>query len=212
MKEYRNWSYKVITKEQAEVKGNYYVFNYENGVLRRWDKYVKFDLIKKSYVLLEGESPEDLIEEYYDERYFFAIIKITELSVGIKVFTFDNYEGSLIELRERFAVDVHDNYVGSEIIFDPVTGIPDFSQTEKRFYNPSVNPDDCLFQCFYNDDDGSLLRIEYNSYHTDPYGQDGKWFFDNPESLQALMNLTGISQDLVNYYVSPYILPSSPGV
>lgn len=56
MEEYRNWSNKVITAEQAIAKGDYDIFEYENETLRRIDNYIGHTLISETYVLLAGKT------------------------------------------------------------------------------------------------------------------------------------------------------------
>lgn len=208
MIEYRSWSYKLITKEQAEAKGDFYVFIYENQALKRWDTFMENRLLGSTYILMVGESQLDMLNSYYKPGFFFSVAEVDALPMGITVYSLFHYQEKELHQMERFALDLHDNIVGSEIIFDPSDGIPDFPQTQKRYYDSSINPDDYLFESFYNED-GSLNRIEYNSFHTDPCGQDGEDFVDNPESLKAFMVLADISQELLDYYVSPYVLPSS---
>ncbi len=140
MKEYRNWSNKVITEEQAIAKGDYYIFEYENESLRRIDNYIGHTLISKTYVLLAGETHNDLIASYYDPKYFFAVIEVVTLPFGIKVHSRFIYDDIVLKFIERFAYDNYDNIVASEIIFDPSTGVPDFSQTNKLYFDHKINP------------------------------------------------------------------------
>jgi hypothetical protein len=112
------------------------------------------------------------------------------------------------EIRINELFDANYDCIAHEWISDLISGTPDYHSTVKYFYDRSISPDYILFKCFYDDEDGKFNSIYYNNYHIDDDGHESMRFSDDPEEIQELRALTGISQQLMDYYLSPRVIPN----
>jgi len=106
-------------------------------------------------------------------------------------------------------IDLFDNNydcVGTESIDGTEMETPVYERTIKWYYDREINPDRELFTVRF-DGDGELIQIYFNNYHHHPDGQESIVFDASVEDLLELRNLTGISENLANYYTQVRVTP-----
>ncbi len=99
--------------------------------------------------------------------------------------------------------DPDDNQVACQFL--DINGVPNYKETEKYYFAPSAVAvlDDYIFRCEYNED-GSLREIYYcNSLNE----QDSMLLNSSSGDIKYLMSTHGISQNLMDYYLSPDVIP-----
>jgi hypothetical protein len=83
---------------------------------------------------------------------------------------------------------------------------PMYDQTLKTFYNRTVDPENEIFDCKYNED-GKLDYIRYNAYSY----QDSIWFAEDgrpgKEDIPTLCEYVGLTMAEMEYYLTATLLP-----
>ncbi|HEX8561774.1 MAG TPA: hypothetical protein VF676_02230 [Flavobacterium sp.] len=87
-------------------------------------------------------------------------------------------------------------------------GVYDFEITRKFYYDRAINPERELFECTYHETTGNLLQLYWNNYHIDEDGQESFVLLNTPSDIQTLINLTGMSQELAEYYMDSDVVPN----
>lgn len=179
-----------------------------NGAIKTKEYFLDGEFFALYYYRLPNENIQEVLQNNIVPGHSLVIVDKVIYTDGYlleKNFTY-NPEMELNSISNTL-FDPNGEAIGYEWIDDLVNNIPDYTLTKKYYYNRSVNHDDNLFECSFNND-GSLLEIYYNSYHTEPTGQDSEVFFNTPEDISTLRQLTGISQQLAEYYMVPQVTPN----
>jgi hypothetical protein len=100
--------------------------------------------------------------------------------------------------------DSDNNQIGAEMFNN---GIIAYEDTIKEYYDLDVNPEDPIFICSY-DNGGTLIDIDAPNEHLDPDGQEREVYLNQPDHIAILMAITGITQELMDYYMSPDVTPN----
>lgn len=198
----------LVHKNQTpQLKSYYKVYN-SNGRIKQMEKFYEGKLKGLIYYKDLDESHQQILDNIFVPGKFLSIVESETRSGGYileKEFYF-SIDG-MLSSRSNMLYDINKDLIAAELITDLNTGIPDYNNTEKFFYDRNVNPDEYLFNCRY-DEDGRLKELYYNNHHNNSDGQDSFLLDDSPEDIQELRELTGISQQLAEYYMSPNVIPN----
>lgn len=195
----------IITLRQALALGKYH------------KQYIHSDGIKKEELFYEGKlrilvyykSKHETHEEILAVGLIDGRITIREIEYFgdyrlERDFIYDKKSVLCLYCNELY--DPNNYMVAHE--FRNLDGAVDYSETEKYYYpinhKPDLVYDGYLFRCEYGHD-GSLLEVYFEYPNSHP--QDAMYFYDEPSSISKLMAHAGISQTLMDYYISPDVIP-----
>ncbi|MCG8574742.1 MAG: hypothetical protein MI810_07650 [Flavobacteriales bacterium] len=206
-KRYKKLSGQYITEKEATQLTDYSIEHWINGK-RKWvDRIMRNQLISADYYLDAGETHKSVLASDFGSYKTISIIEL-EIFGEYNLEKGSFYEnGILIALTNRL-FDQNYEMVGTEWVDDLIEKVPEFDVSAKLYFDREVNPDRELFEVRFNED-GSLFEIDYNNFHIHPDGQESIVFDDSPEDIAELRELTGISENLANWYVSNRVPPTT---
>lgn len=201
--EYEGW----ITEQEALYKGNYekVFFDVNNLVLKK-ELYADNVLKKLYFYSLSKETYTEHIEQYQQPNL-----------LSISFIELENH-GEFI-FKQAFDYSIKSEFIGTnQGLYDRHKKLIakgwknehdqyEYDSCKKYYYDPAINPDDEVFNCWFNDD-GELMELYWSNRHIDPSEQESFVLFNTPEDIETLMRLTGMSQELAEYYMVPEIEPS----
>ncbi len=205
---YKNYSRQFVTEQQIQNIDRYYKSFFDaNNVLIKEELYSEKKLMALIYYNSNNENHQTIISNNSSVGYtwvniieykFFSEYKLE------KVFEYDidGTEGGI-------ALNLYD--LNSELIsygHKDVNGIYDYSITHKLYYDRNINPERELFVCTYQKNTGALLELYWNNYHIDSDGHEAIVLFNTPADIQTLITLTGMSQQVAEYYMISEIIPN----
>ena len=122
-----------------------------------------------------------------------------------KVFDYGNSH----TLKSIYTVvcDKHGNHIAHSYTEDLVNEIPYWNATKKYYFDSSIRPNGSLFECVF-DDDGKLIPITIEIEELNMGDHDGTWIYDDEDGIEELMQITGMSKELAQYYLSTEIIPN----
>jgi hypothetical protein len=208
---YLDYFGKSISQQQASNLDEYYIVYSVNDKRKKSELIKNNELYRVYYYLDENESENEalsILKSHY-ELSFFVIIEIKiignyryEIAKG-----FIN-EGELTSKNHALYNNLTNEFIAEEYI-DLETNLPIYEETVKMFYNRSFDPENVIFEGFYNED-GSLDYIKFNYYESYPH-LDCIWFgtdgLEGEEDIPTLCQHTGLNIEFVNYYLNASILP-----
>lgn len=202
--EFSGW----ITKKEALSTGNYEkVLLDENQVFIRKEIYVEHGLKRLCFYNIPKVRYTELIDQNQQAN-LLSIVFVEFENHGELVFRQAfNYSlqgkffGTNLELYDSNIKLIASGWKNEEGKYD------DYEHCKKCYYNPAINPDDVVFDCWFTKE-GELMELNWNNEHIDPTGQESFVLFNTPEDIETLMQLTGMSRDLAEYFMVPEIEPS----
>lgn len=207
---YKNNNKEIITKQQALQLDEYYKSYYNDNILIKEETHYGGNLHSVSHHNINNESHQTMLNDLYISIDFgFSIVDHTTYPNQYKLEKTSIYknENGALAGRTTNMFDPNGELVGSETFNDSEV-IPQFSNTLKYYYDRSINPFTHLFEVKYNKDTGAFWHFIFNQEHTDPFGQDSFVLLNTPEDIQRLINITGMSQELINYYLVASVEPT----
>jgi hypothetical protein len=198
---------KEVSETQAYQLGEYVKIIESNGMPKIKYKMLSGQCYHIKYYKDNSETELQVVNTLVSDQKPFSIIEVSTVLNNHRLEKSNVYspEGLLVE-KMNILYNVYDDVVATEVIVDVNLGTIDYDYTKKYYYDPAINPKTFLFQSYF-DENGSFEKIYYNSLHTDPDEQDSEVFLNTPQDIQRLRDLTGISQQLANYYLSPNVIP-----
>jgi hypothetical protein len=124
------------------------------------------------------------------------------------------------ELKQQFSYDLAGVLTGTILeLFDSnqklvahgykdANGDYEYDRTRKYYWDSNINSEEELLECTYYENSGLLWELNWNNFHIDKDGQESLVLLNTPADIQELRDLTGMSQDLADYYMSSEIIPS----
>jgi hypothetical protein len=192
----------VVTQQQASLLDKYWKNYEENNVLKKKEFFIDQQLVTTVYYKSPSESVNEILTQFAG-----ANLQIRTITfIGTKEYEQNDVysAGELIE-RYNYLYDQNKDVICREEI-NLVTGLPIYEETKKYYFDRSLDPENELFDCRYNED-GVLEHIEYNMYEF----QESKWFWEGgvpgESDIETLRGLTGLTQQEMNYYLSAALLP-----
>lgn len=205
---YKNVFDELIHENQTPQLKDYYKVYNVNDQVKQMEKFYEGKLQALIYYKDVNESHQQIMNDLFTLGKFISIIEKEAKSGGYILEKEFHYNGEgVLSSRSNLLYDVNRDLIAEEWITNLATGIPDYDKTKKFFYDRNVNPDEYLFDCRYDEMSGKLAELYYNNHHINSDGQDSILFDDSPEDILELRTLTGISQQLAEYYVSPNVIP-----
>lgn len=180
-------------------------------------QYIEVDKIRKEEVFYHkgdrvaqliiyrdsNESHQDILDTKKPDNELITIRETEKIGNYRLEKDFEYDKNAKLYLYFNALYDPEDNQVACQFL--DINGVPNYKETEKYYFAPSAVAliDDYIFSCEYNED-GSLREIYYCD---SPEEQDSMLFHDSPEDIEHLMLREGISQELMDYYLSPDVTP-----
>ena len=202
---YKNSQNNFITYQQVLMLDDYEKVYMENDVIIKEETFYKEELMGVS-IFNNTESHQVLINNNQFSGYkWINIVEITNYTNEYKLYKRYGYNlngvlnGINLELE-----DTNKNIIAFG--YKNVSGNYEYNRTRKYYFDNSINPNGELFECTYKDN-GELWGLYWNNEHINNSGQDSIVLWDTPEDLQQLIDLTGMSQELAEYYMSSEIEP-----
>lgn len=198
--EYEGW----ITEQEALSNGNYEkVFLDESKLVLKKELYVD-NVLKRLYFY---NIPKDKHTDYIEQNQQTNLLSIAFIQL-------ENH-GELT-FKQAFDYSIKGEFLGTNLgLYDRnkkliakgwknEQGQYEYDSCKKYYYNPAINPDDEIFNCWFNDD-GELMELYWSNRHVDPSEQESFVLLNTPEDIETLMQLTGMSRELAEYYMVPEI-------
>lgn len=193
----------IISETESLAKGDYLKRFFLDGKLEKEEEYFEGRLSLESFFIEKNASHEEVLSSQLKDR----PIAIVEVEYYKKY-----------RLEKYFYYNIQGiNVFFSNVLYDPnnlkvaaeegENGIVYYDRTMKEYYDLSINPDSYLFSILYNKE-GEISDIHYPNEHIDPDGQEAIGFGTTPAEIQRLIKISGISEPLMNYYVTPNVIPS----
>lgn len=206
-KSYEDFLGRPISEKQALEQANYSIIYKENGELRLKEKFLDGEFFLTEYYKKPNQDIADAMLEVYTPG---KMVVIIESSI-ISNYRFDkeyihDREGVFIE-RSNVLYNTQGDLIAHDYICDLITEIPEYENTRKFYYDRSLVQNHCVFDCIYNVD-GTLYQLYYYNYEFDPDGQESFVLTSTPEDITTLMEFTGMSRALAEYYMSPDVKPN----
>lgn len=154
----------------------------------------------------DNENHQKLVSTFFQNKYKAFTITDHQRYIG----DFELYKGygysqnGILLSRGNTLYDANHYAIGSEIFFDQ-NSLPSYDWSFKSYWNLKENPDDEIFKCRYHRTTGKLLYIRFENAHLNPLGQASKMLYEG--DIGKLIDLTGISQELAEYYMVPEVIP-----
>ncbi|MES2619109.1 MAG: hypothetical protein V4613_14625 [Bacteroidota bacterium] len=205
---YKNNLGNMISEKQALWLSEYRKVHNVNGVVKQEEEFFKGNFVRLYYYKDQNETHQQIMANFFISG---KLITIIERETVASVYTLEksfnyNANGNLAGKGNR-VFDANNDLIAHEEIWDLNSNVPKYELTKKYYYDRNINPEKYLFECSYKDN-GTLGLLYYNNEHFNPDEQDSEVFDDSPQDIQTLRDLTGISQDLADYYVSSEVIPN----
>lgn len=204
---YKNSLDKFISSQQASILTEYKKVFLEGGIILKEEEYYEDELLGVYLYNNTNVAHENLINNNQSLGYKWFVI--------VEIIPYNN----LFLLKKLYHYDIVGSFIGTTLeLYDPngeliafglkdASGNYDYSRTQKYYYDRNINSDYHLFVCTY-ESNGDLWGLDWNSEHTNFTGQDSFVFENTLEHVQEVMQLTGLSQDMVEYFMSSEIEPN----
>ena len=203
--EYKNSKGELITEEQSINTDTFNKCYFKNDEVQKIERYFERELMGVSVYNTELNH-DTIIQNNQIKGYkWIKIIETTEYENNYKLFI--NYNYSLNGLFNGQNIHLEDH--NSEIVAHgnkDSEGNYDYDLTRKLFFDRDINPERELFECTYKEN-GKLWELYWNNLHIDDNGQESFVLLNNQEDIKKLIELTGISKELAEYYMSSEIIP-----
>jgi hypothetical protein len=204
---YLNFLGSEISQIQALNSKEYTKVTEVNGSPKRKEYLANGNVYFIQYYKDPGETEQQIVNLLIGEGKKFSIIERQTVlgNYQLEKSRIFSVAGQLVAMSNEL-YDPYGKQVATETIDNVSAGVPDYVYTKKYYFDPSINPETFLFESYFNED-GSFDKIYYNSLHTHPDEQDSEVLTDDPQDVQRLRDLTGISQQLADYYLVANVIP-----
>ena len=204
---YRFDNGEFLSPAEAERVGDFLKCHYKNEELIKEERFYKNELKGLNFYVQDNMDHQSIIQKHGSPKYKWYRLLAFEW--------FGKYK-----LEKVFAYEDAAQLSGINLsLYDPngeciaygsqdAKGQYDYAGIRKYYWDRSINPGYELFECSYYEDSGLLLELEWFNFHIDPQGQESFVLLDEPADREKLKELTGMSDDLIDYYMSPEIVPS----
>ena len=194
-----------ISQQQALVSSDYGIRYLEGNVIQKEERYLKGELRDLRFYNVSRESHEAIWNAEYISGLGFSIVEVEY---------FGDYR-----LEKTYSYDENFFHYGFDnVLYDPNDikicseagkgGVADYNLTMKEYFDPKIYDDGPVFICFFDDRDGSFESIEFPNEEICNLGQEREVFFNTPADIEIIRGRTGISKELMDYYLSPNVIPN----
>ena len=207
---YKNKDRVLILQQQAVEEAEYYKCFYNNDILIKEVLYLNGVLYGIHYHNRTNEKHQEILTLHYThDDLEFCIIDHVFYNNGYRLEQLSSYENEKGDLvgRTNCLFDGDNELVGHEMFLRENT-IPEYQSTKKYYYDKGINPVDHLFEAVYHKSNGAFDYITFNQNHTDPFGQDAFALSNASEDIQRLIEITGMPQELIDYYLTANVVPN----
>jgi len=206
--EYKNKYGKSITMQQAESLEQYIKVYFDGGQIKRKETIYKGNLLGLVYYKDINESHQDILNT--EMTAVGIIIREIEFFGDYRLEKDFFYNEVSIITRYFNALYDPNNFLIARESLDE-NGSVNYLETFKFYYDVNIteNPEYYVFKCTYSQD-GSQVKVNFPNDHLDIYRQESLFYSNALAHTQDIMNFSGISQTLMDYYMSPDVTPSGP--
>lgn len=205
---FRNDYGSFVSESQKNVLDKYYVSYYDNNLLIKEESFYKGELMGLYVYNLNNQSHVNILTNYGTASYkWINIVEYQIYNGGFKLERTFGYDlDGTLDVTQLSLYDSNSELIAHSIL--DAAGNPKYENTRKYYFDRDVNPNDALFWCTYREDTGVLIELYWNNYHLDDTGQESFALLNTPDDIQQLISLTGMSQQLAEYYMSPNVIPN----
>ena len=201
---FENSNKESITHEQAISSGDYTKVYSDSGVIKKREIYRQGILMYIDYYKTSEESEASIVN-MLSHLVPFTIFE-TEIIANKKVEIEKSFTGTNLKIKQRSLYD-ENNYLICEENYDISEDLPIYNRTRKYHYDTALDDLFPIMTAYYNAD-GSLNRIEYDTYRSDQdalrFYSDGTSGVDDMKTLAKVLNIT---MSEMNYYLSAALKP-----
>ena len=195
-----------ITLQQAENLGDYIKRYIDQGNIIKEEIILRGDLFYKIFYKQPNQTHQDILNA-----------ELTPDTKKLVVREIENFGDYMLE--KDFFYDGQGQSIGStNTLFDPnniliateniINGVTQYEySSSKEYYDLDIYPDGPVFISEF-DENGSFVEIYYPNEDIEPDGQESEVFSNSSADLARVMARTGISQDLMDYYLIPDVTPT----
>lgn len=205
--QYKNSQGTIITAQQAREIEDYFKSYYNGVTLLKEEEFYQNKLMGLLYYNNKNENHLTIVNDNSSSSYKWITIIEYEYFNGYKLEKQFGYK-----LNGTFTgIDLSLYNVNGELIahgYKNADGNYDYERSRKYYWDRNVNSDDELLECTYYENNGLLRQLYWNNFHIDEDGQESFVLLNTPEDIQKLIDLTGISPELAEYYMSSEITPT----
>lgn len=204
---YKDKQGNFITENQINQVNQYSKAYFDNNILIKEERYYEGKLMGLCYYNINIDH-QVIINDNNNSLYkWISIIETEDFNGGYKLKKRFGY--SPTGILNGINLELYDN--NGELIafgYSDANGNLEYDRSKKYYWDRNLSPKDEMFECTYREDTGELFELYWNNYYLSNDGQESFALHNTPEDIKTLMTLTGMSQQLAEYYMSPEIIPN----
>ncbi len=202
---YKDIDGELLTEQQIKELDAYCIECYLNGILEK-EELILSGRVASVKIYNNSNQPHPTILASYGPSFGLAIVDIEMIS-NYKLLTYFDYNRTnTLESKWIELYDLAGNRIGKGKS-DANDNI-DFSTLEKYYWDFDRNRYEPVFLCSYDANTGQLESFYFTDEATDHVNQTDFTLYNNPSDIQEIMDNYGVSQTLMDYYLSPDIRPN----
>jgi len=206
---YKNIQGNLITYQQSLQVDEYYKAFYENDLLVKEEAYYQNELYGITYYNINDDTHTTILSSNFSSDVEFNIVDEVTYSNGYYLKSSSSYSdvSGMLSGKTNRLYNPNGDLVGNELFLED-DNTPQYQSTYKYYYDRNINPLTFLFEVKFDNITGDFDYITFNEEHKDLLGQDSFALTNSSEDIQTLKDITGMTQELVDYYLSPSVIPT----
>jgi hypothetical protein len=198
---YKNAKGTFITLEQIQALEEYRKVYFLNKVLVREEVFYQGEVNEEYIHNHNSESHEAIIANHPEA----VIVDHLGYSNGYRLEKAYGYDSSgILRNRTHVLYDSNDKVVADEVIFDDEGAA--IHSRRKVYWDLNISPNKEVFIASYRPDVNTIEGLYFNQEHENNTGQDA--FTLGLDEIDQVIEITGMSLELAQYYFTPEIIPS----
>ncbi len=201
---YKDIDGELLTEQKIKELDAYCIEYYSNGILEK-EEYILSERVASIKIYNHSNQNHSTILDNYGPSIGPAIVDI-ELISNYKLLTYFDYsKTNTLESKWIELYDLAGNRIGKGK--SDANDNMDFSTVEKYYWDIDRNRYEPVFLCSYNAITGQLESFYFTDEATDHVNQTDFTLYNNTYNIQEIMDNYGVSQSLMDYYLSSDIRP-----
>lgn len=204
---YKNEQGNNITEQQIPYVKRYLKEYYIDSNLVKQEKFSNGELKGLIFYNSGNENHLTIINNNLNDHKWIYIIEYSMYS-GYKLEKTFCYNSDGIFIGTDLGLfDLEGNLIAKG--YKNENNVYEYDTIEKYYWDRTVNPERELFDINYKENNGDFDELYWNNYHIDDDGQESISLGNDATDRATLISMTGMSPDLVDYYMSHDIIPFS---